>query len=139
MNEVTLEEKLRGELPCYMLPKPIKVPVIPLLVNGKIDRQSLLKRYEDSRKSTFDFSDQDLQGFLSPEDFEKGRLLLNAVAQVLVTSEKPLLSDNFFDIGGDSLNMVQVRMCLFVLAIQCLTANFENQTENSFRICIHYK
>ena len=45
MNEVTLEEKLRGELPCYMLPKPIKVPIIPLLVNGKIDRQSLLKRY----------------------------------------------------------------------------------------------
>ena len=49
MNEVTLEEKLRSELPCYMLPKPIKVPMIPLLVNGKVDRQSLLKRYSDIR------------------------------------------------------------------------------------------
>ena len=53
MNEVTLEEKLRGELPCYMLPKPIKVPIIPLLVNGKIDRQALLKRYNFSCQILF--------------------------------------------------------------------------------------
>lgn len=66
------------------------------------------KRYEESRKSTFDFSDQDLESYLCPDHFEKGRLLLNAVAQVLLSSQKPLLSDNFFDIGGDSLNMVQV-------------------------------
>ena len=45
LNEITLEEKLRSDLPCYMLPKPIKVPVIPSLVNGKVDRQALLKRY----------------------------------------------------------------------------------------------
>ena len=45
---------------------------------------------------------------MSPDHFERGRLLLNAVAQVLLSSEKPHLSDNFFDIGGDSLNMVQV-------------------------------
>ena len=45
---------------------------------------------------------------MCPDHFEKGRLLLNAVAQVLLSSQKPLLSDNFFDIGGDSLNMVQV-------------------------------
>ena len=44
LNEITLEEKLRSELPCYMLPKPIKVPVIPSLVNGKVDRQALLQR-----------------------------------------------------------------------------------------------
>ena len=45
---------------------------------------------------------------MCPDHFERGRLLLNAVAQVLLSSEKPHLSDNFFDIGGDSLNMVQV-------------------------------
>ena len=45
LNEITLEEKLRSELPCYMLPKLIKVPVIPALVNGKVDRQALLQRY----------------------------------------------------------------------------------------------
>ena len=45
LNEVTLEETLRAELPCYMLPKPVKLPVIPTLVNGKVDRQALLKRY----------------------------------------------------------------------------------------------
>ena len=46
--------------------------------------------------------------FLGQDQIDKGRLLLNTVAQVLLSSEKPSLSDNFFDIGGDSLNMVQV-------------------------------
>ena len=45
---------------------------------------------------------------MGQDQIDKGRLLLNTVAQVLLSSEKPKLSDNFFDIGGDSLNMVQV-------------------------------
>jgi len=108
LNEITLEEKLRSELPCYMLPKPIKVPVIPSLVNGKVDRQALLQRYEESRKSTFDFLDRDLEHHVSSDHFERGRLLLNIVAQTLGCTEKPSLANNFFDIGGDSINMVQI-------------------------------
>ena len=65
-------------------------------------------RYDESRKSTFNFSDEDLSGYVCSDDFERARLLLNAVAQVLVCTEKPNLGDNFFDIGGDSINMVQV-------------------------------
>ena len=108
LNEITLEEELRSELPCYMLPKPIKLPVIPLLVNGKIDRQALLHKYEEAQKSTFDFTDDDLKDLVSRANFEKGRLLLNVVAQTLGCTQKPSLADNFFDIGGDSINMVQV-------------------------------
>ena len=44
LNEITMEEKLKLELPEYMMPKPIKISSVPLLVNGKIDRQALLKR-----------------------------------------------------------------------------------------------
>ena len=137
-----MEENLRTVLPCYMIPKPVKIPMVPLLVNGKIDRQALLKRYlfhifflfppydiwvdvyvtsenvrthhkfryDESRKSTFNFGDEDILGYVSSDHFERARLLLNSVAQVLGCTEKPNLGNNFFEIGGDSINMVQVRL-----------------------------
>ena len=75
-------------------------------------------RYDESRKSTFNFSDEDLSGYVCSDDFERARLLLNAVAQTLVCTEKPNLGDNFFEIGGDSINMVQVCMYLHRWALK---------------------
>ena len=49
-------------------------------------------------------------GYVSSDHFERARLLLNSVAQVLGCTEKPNLGNNFFEIGGDSINMVQVRL-----------------------------
>ena len=68
--------------------------------------------YEDSLKFEFTFSKQELEigGYLNEKEFEKARVLLGAVTKVLgfTENEKPSLGSNFFDIGGDSLNMVQV-------------------------------
>lgn len=68
--------------------------------------------YEDSLKFEFTFSKQELEigGYLNEKEFEKARILLGAVTKVLgfTENEKPSLASNFFDIGGDSLNMVQV-------------------------------
>ena len=68
--------------------------------------------YEDSLKFEFTFSKQELEigGYLNEKEFEKARVLLGAVTKVLgfTENEKPSLASNFFDIGGDSLNMVQV-------------------------------
>ena len=68
--------------------------------------------YEDSLKFEFTFSSKELEfgGYLNEEEFEKARVLLGAVTKVLgfTENEKPSLDSNFFDIGGDSLNMVQV-------------------------------
>ena len=79
---------------------------------GKTDRQKLLSMFEDSLKFEFTFSDKELraEGLISESDFEKARVLLGAITKVLgfTKNEKPSLSTNFFEIGGDSLNMVQV-------------------------------
>ena len=81
-------------------------------MTGKTDRQKLLSMFEDSLKFEFTFSDKELraEGLISESDFEKARVLLGAITKVLgfTKNEKPSLSTNFFEIGGDSLNMVQV-------------------------------
>ena len=68
--------------------------------------------YENSLKFEFTFSNKELEagGYLNEKEFEKARALLGAVTKVLgfTENEKPSLASNFFDIGGDSLNMVQV-------------------------------
>ena len=68
--------------------------------------------YEDSIQFEFVFSDEELSagGHVDEHDFDKARALLGAIAKILGFTEntKPKVEDNFFDIGGDSLNMVQV-------------------------------
>ena len=52
LPESTLEEILTTKLPFYMMPKLIKLTVLPLLVNGKTDRQSLLAKYSETLACT---------------------------------------------------------------------------------------
>ncbi len=48
-DEKTVRNYMRGELPRHMLPnKIIRLDTIPLLANGKIDRISLKKKYEEN-------------------------------------------------------------------------------------------
>lgn len=109
-HEKKLENKLKSDLPEYMMPIILKLPSMPLLVNGKIDRQSLINKYEDSKKSDFIFREKELEGYVPTSHFATARILLISVAKSLFCTHanKPKLSDNFFDIGGDSINMVQV-------------------------------
>merc|ERR1719499_160808 len=92
------------------MPKLIKLTTIPLLVNGKVDRQSLLKKYEETISCrSFIFDDKDFESFVSSEMFDVARAVLESVSVVCCDgSRKPQLSDNFFQIGGDSINMVEV-------------------------------
>lgn len=46
-----IEGALESKLPHYMIPQVIILDSIPLLVNGKIDRQSLLKMYENTNNN----------------------------------------------------------------------------------------
>lgn len=43
-----IEGFLQATIPPYMLPQVVVVDNIPLLTNGKTDRQALLKQYESS-------------------------------------------------------------------------------------------
>lgn len=51
LSEHQIEVALRDKLTSYMIPQVILVENIPLLVNGKIDRQALLKMYENTNNN----------------------------------------------------------------------------------------
>lgn len=46
-----VENELKLKLASYMVPQVVVLETIPLLVNGKIDRQSLLKMYENTNNN----------------------------------------------------------------------------------------
>lgn len=52
LHELHIEKILRNKLPEYMTPQVIIIDQVPLLVNGKIDRQSLLKMYENTNNNS---------------------------------------------------------------------------------------
>ena len=50
-----------------------------------------------------------MEGLIPRDRYREGRAVLEAVAAVVGdTRHKPGLQDNFFTIGGDSINIVQV-------------------------------
>lgn len=51
LTGMQIEAALSGKLADYMMPQVIVVDTIPLLVNGKVDRQTLLKMYENTNNN----------------------------------------------------------------------------------------
>jgi amino acid adenylation domain-containing protein len=97
LNVADLRSHLKTELPDYMLPSSfIFVERLPLTPNGKIDRKALpLPTAQDAEIQ---------REFVPPRDtLEHG--LARIWAQVLRV-KRVGLTDNFFDLGGHSLNAV---------------------------------
>ena len=110
LHEKKLETMLAEKLPEYMLPRLFKLFTFPLLVNGKVDRQVLLKKYEESLSCrNFTFDTKELEEHVCSAMVDVARAVLESVSSVCCDgTRKPTLGDNFFDIGGDSINMVEV-------------------------------
>lgn len=109
VSEHQIENMLKDKLASYMIPHVILVDKIPLLVNGKVDRQYLLKSYEntDDNDDTVTEFEINYEGVPSHQ-LEAAKALFEIVASVL---NKPIRSkisvnSNFFDIGGNSLNSI---------------------------------
>ncbi|GJQ71327.1 hypothetical protein Trydic_g11061 [Trypoxylus dichotomus] len=113
-NEHQIDEILRSKLPIYMVPQVILLDRIPLLVNGKVDRQLLLKFYCNvsnngaALQANIDYKD------IPKEKMKAATVLFEAVASVLNRAVKTVIcSDaNFYDIGGNSLNSIYTIMVL---------------------------
>ncbi|XP_032523252.2 beta-alanyl-bioamine nonribosomal peptide synthetase ebony [Danaus plexippus] len=104
-----IETALQSALTSYMIPQVIIIDTIPLLVNGKVDRQGLLKMYENTNNND-DAEiplDIDYSG-VSPQDLEAARVLFETVGEVLGRSARGTLSlrANFYELGGNSLNSI---------------------------------
>ncbi len=93
-----IKADLRQQLPEYMVPATIvMLSALPLTTNGKVDRRALPTPDSVVR----------LQALEMPQT-EVDKLIAHAWQKVLLL-EKVGLDDNFFDVGGNSLRLVQVR------------------------------
>ncbi|KOP26733.1 amino acid adenylation protein [Hapalosiphon sp. MRB220] len=119
-----LRNFLKEQLPYYMLPSAfVPMQALPLTTNGKVDRQALPIPDRDH---------PDLQAVYEAPRSEVERAIANIWREVLHL-EKVGVNDNFFDMGGHSLLMVQVHKKLQSLYNQEITLVdiFQNPTINS--------
>ncbi|KAB0794533.1 hypothetical protein PPYR_11372 [Photinus pyralis] len=111
LNERQIEKLLKEKLPLYMVPQVLLLDDIPLLVNGKTDRQALLKLYENSdgnNNDTLNFTVEIDYTGVSEGQLPAAKVLFETVASVLHKSARSSISidANFYEIGGNSLNSI---------------------------------
>jgi len=83
---------------------------IPVLVNGKTDRQRLLKMFAAELQNREEFDDWNSLG-IPGEKLSIAKTLFKVISTVTGTSIQTIaesLDDSFFNIGGSSLNAVVV-------------------------------
>ncbi|MEL7249564.1 MAG: amino acid adenylation domain-containing protein [Bacteroidota bacterium] len=88
---------LRRQLPAYMMPSKIwRVDDFPRLPNGKLNRNAILETatYEDSPQEDTATSELEEQ--------------LLTIWQAVLSQPSLGVNDNFFDVGGDSLQSIRV-------------------------------
>ncbi|MEW6736803.1 MAG: SDR family oxidoreductase, partial [Acidobacteriota bacterium] len=94
-----LRNYLRERLPDYMIPAAfVLMEQLPLTLNGKVDQQALPLPDQVDRKLT---------NYVAPQT--ETAQIVAAVWQQVLQLEKVGLYDNFFDLGGHSLLIIQVR------------------------------
>lgn len=103
-----IESFMQTLLAPYMVPQVIIVDSIPLLTNGKTDRQTLLKEFElSSHNDNHTTIDCDYSG-VPEEDMAKAEVLFPTVASVIGHSTRHAITidSNFYHLGGNSLNSI---------------------------------
>lgn len=104
-----VEGLLQNKLTAYMIPQVIVLDNIPLLVNGKVDRQSLLKIYENTNNNDDSALELDIDYTGIPsEKLAAAEVLFHTVGSVIGRSTRNTLSlkSNFYELGGNSLNSI---------------------------------
>lgn len=104
-----VENTLQKKMPLYMQPQIIILDRIPLLTNGKTDRQTLLRHYESLKiiNENNDIASCDYTN-VPEENLAKAKVLFPTIASVIGTSSRGTitLNGNFYELGGNSLNSI---------------------------------
>ncbi len=91
-----LRKQLKEKLPVYMVPSVFEVlTALPVTVNGKVDKSALILSEEQTRE----------QNDLHRNPTEKK---IASIWSKYLTGISPGLTDNFFEIGGNSLTAVRM-------------------------------
>ncbi|MCW5515229.1 condensation domain-containing protein [Muriicola sp. Z0-33] len=115
-----LQAYMKEQLPAHMIPSTVQlVEDFPYLPNGKIDKGAL-------RKTKLKVTKKTKEARKSTSEVEKK---LIAIWEDVLAFSPILTTDNFFEIGGDSILSIQIVAKARKLGIQ-LSPNqlFENQT-----------
>jgi amino acid adenylation domain-containing protein len=102
MPAAALKDFVGGRLPHYMIPACFcRMEALPLTANGKIDTRGLPKV-------------EAITGEKSSSDLPEGRmqLLLAGIWKEVLGVDRVGIDDNFFDIGGNSLNIISANSLL---------------------------
>jgi natural product biosynthesis luciferase-like monooxygenase protein len=99
----SLKQHLRQHLPPYMVPGVfVSLEVLPLTPNGKVDRKALPEPDRERQATT--------SSYVAPtNDFER---VIAETWQEILALDRVGVHDNFFDIGANSLLMVQAHAAL---------------------------
>jgi acyl carrier protein len=98
-----LRTALKKKLPEYMVPAIIvQLEQLPVSANGKVDRKALPKP-DENRSATNTY-------FVPPET--EAELKIAAIWREILTLSAVGKTDNFFDLGGNSLLLAQVNLRL---------------------------
>ncbi|QHI35406.1 Linear gramicidin synthase subunit D [Kordia antarctica] len=97
MNDGQLRETLRESLPAYMVPNYyVQIDEMPLTKNGKIDKRALPKVQEEHTD----------RKIIAPRSTEEEVLV--AVWKEVLEEETISVTDNFYDLGGDSIKSILI-------------------------------
>jgi acyl carrier protein len=101
LNAEQLRQHARGRLPESMVPAAfVVVDEFPLTVNGKVDRKALVSLGNHVQPET-------AANYVAPRNREEE--IITAIWKKVLAVDKPGIHDNFFDLGGHSLALVQIR------------------------------
>jgi acyl carrier protein len=103
LNTSTLRAALGRTLPAYMLPEHfVQLPSLPLTANGKIDRRRLPDPARESLESG--------AGYEPPANAVENKIA--GIWTDILNRENISVTDNFFDVGGNSVRIVRMVMAL---------------------------
>ena len=115
VTEIEVKSHLKKYLPQYMVPSYIMhLKEMPYTINRKIDRKALpLPKNEKFEEE-------------NPDDFDTNELKLLQIWKNILQLKEISLTDNFFDIGGDSISAIKMQ-------IEALKYNFNFEYADIFK------
>ena len=96
-----LRHELRRKLPDYMVPAHfVSLESLPLSPNGKLDQRALPSPIQNEMQ-------ENSKTYLAPHNDTEQRIA--EIWQAILGTPKVGRTDNFFDLGGDSIRLIRVR------------------------------
>ncbi|MEM9819581.1 MAG: amino acid adenylation domain-containing protein, partial [Bacteroidota bacterium] len=101
LNPKDLRQHLNQHLPHYMIPTHfVQLEQIPITPNGKVDKKALPDPIEQALSSGVEY--------VAPRNEAEEQLVAIWSELLLLPEDKISIDDNFFDLGGHSMKLVQL-------------------------------